>query len=64
MPSRRQLKLQVGCRTLRKGVNVMAPIKRHITKQSIFIVLFDLMCLKYGKLSNCMTLERFWPDSF
>lgn len=42
----------------------MAPIKRHITKQSIFIVLFDLMCLKYGKLSNSMTLERFWPDSF
>lgn len=44
---------------IKEGVNVMAPIKRHITKQSIFIVLFDLMCLKYGKLSNSMTLERF-----
>lgn len=58
-----QLKLQVGYKILGEIVNITAPIKGHITKESIFIILFDLMCLKYSKLSNSMALERFSLDS-
>lgn len=56
-------KLQLRCRTSGEGGNVTAPVKGHIMKESIFIILLDLTCLKYSRLSNSMTLERFWPDS-